>query len=245
MSAPTTRFKDEAEMTDPQEPPPQATPAQMRAIARRLILPHVFLVAAMVAASLYFVLYVMNGGRGKEAAKEAAISGQCGASKSLAARIAPLAKGEFSALAVRTDPKPMPGLQFSGPVGATTLESFKGGAILLNAWATWCVPCREEMPALDRLQGAEADKFAVVAVNVDTTHKERAREFLAGIGVKNLRFYEDADGKSFEALRKSGQLLGLPASFLIGPDGCEIAALAGSAKWDGPEAMELINAVMR
>ncbi len=229
-------------MTEPQETPqnepPHADPAHMRAVARRLILPHIFLVAALLAASTWFVLYGMKGAGGKEAA-----AAQCEASKSMAARVAPLARGEFAALAVHAEPKPFPDLSFSGPQGAASLAAFKGKPVLLNAWATWCVPCREEMPALDRLQGTEADRLTVVAINVDTAKKERARGFFAEIGVKNLGFYEDSEGKTFEALRKSGKVLGLPASFLIGPDGCEIAALAGPAKWDGAEALELVKAL--
>jgi thiol-disulfide isomerase/thioredoxin len=210
----------------------------MRRIARKLILPHAIFVPTAMAACLAFVLYGLNGG-GKKAAAEA----QCEASRAVAARLAPLAKGDFAALAVRSDPKPMPELSFAGPQGATTLASFKGKAVLLNAWATWCVPCREEMPALDRLQGFAGGRVSVVAVNVDTTKKERARGFFAEIGVKNLAFYQDTDGKSFEALRGAGKVLGLPTTLLIGPDGCEIAALAGPAKWDGDEAKALVEAI--
>jgi thiol-disulfide isomerase/thioredoxin len=226
-------------MTEPQDPP-QATPEQMRRIARKLILPHAIFVPAAMAACVAFVLYGMKGG-----GKEAAVPTQCEASRAVAARVAPLAKDDFSALAVQSDPKPMPELAFSGPQGPTTLAGFKGRAVVLNAWATWCVPCREEMPALDRLQGAAGDRVTVVAVNVDTTKKERARGFFSEIGVKNLGFYQDTDAKSFEALRRAGKLLGLPTTLVVGPDGCEIAALAGPAKWDGTEALELINAVMK
>jgi len=183
-----------------------------------------------------FVLYGMNGG-GKKAAAQA----QCEASRAVAARVAPLARGEFSALAVQSDPKPMPELSFAGPQGATTLTAFKGKPVVLNAWATWCVPCREEMPALDRLQGAMGERVTVVALNVDTAKKERAKGFFSEIGVKNLGFYQDSDGKSFEALRSTGKVLGLPTTMLVGPDGCEIAALAGAAKWDGEEAKKLME----
>ena len=225
-------------MALPQEDPPEIDPVQMRRIARRLILPHVFIVAAALAAALAFVLYGM-----KEGGKEAAASPQCEASRALAAKLAPLAKGEFAALAVRLDPKPMPELAFLGPRGPASLASFKGRPLLLNAWATWCVPCREEMPALDRLQGTAGEGVTVVALNVDTSKKERAKTFLGEIGLKNLGFYQDDEGKSFDALRKAGKVLGLPTTFVIGPDGCEIADLAGPAKWDGDEAKGLIEAL--
>ena len=217
--------------------PPKATPEQMRRIARKLILPHAIFVPTAMAACVAFVLYGLNGG-GKKAAADA----QCESSRVVAERLAPLAKGDFAALAVQSAPKPMPELSFSGPQGPTTLAGFKGKAVVLNAWATWCVPCREEMPALDRLQGM-SEGVTVVALNVDTAKKERAKAFFGEIGVKNLDFYQDTDGKSFEALRKAGKVLGLPTTFVVGPDGCEIAALAGPAKWDGDEARALAGAL--
>jgi thiol-disulfide isomerase/thioredoxin len=224
-------------MTDPDEgrQPARATPEEMRRIARKLILPHAIFVPTAMAACVWFVLYGMGGG-----GKKAAALAQCEASRAVAAKIAPLAKGDFAALAVKSDPKPMPELSFAGPQGPTTLAAFRGKFFVLNAWATWCVPCREEMPALDRLAGEGA---TVVALNVDTAKKERARAFLGEIGVKNLGFYQDDDGKSFDALRKAGKVLGLPTTFVVGPDGCEIAALAGPAKWDGDEAKALAAAL--
>jgi thiol-disulfide isomerase/thioredoxin len=224
-------------MNDEQEAPPPVDPAQMRSIARRLILPHVFLVAAMLAAA---VLYVKNMGGGKEAATGA---GECAASVALATKLAPFAKGEIAALAIRAQPRPMQNFSFLHDGAATEVASFKGRTVLLNLWATWCVPCREEMPALDRLQGeAGNDRFSVVAVNIDTARLERPKAFLQETGVKNLAFYADSSGKAFQGLQQSAMLVGLPTTFLIGPDGCEIGALAGPAKWDGADALALIRA---
>jgi thiol-disulfide isomerase/thioredoxin len=224
-------------MTEPQDPP-QATPEQMRRIARKLILPHAIFVPAAMAACVAFVLYGMKGG-----GKEAAVPAQCEASRAVAARVAPLAKDDFSALAVQSDPKPMPELAFSGPQGPTTLAGFKGRAVVLNAWATWCVPCREEMPALDRLQGeAGNEAFAVVTVNIDTARLERPKAFLQEIGVENLAFYADSTAKIFQTLQQQGIALGLPTTLLIGPDGCEIGHMAGPAKWDGPDALAFARA---
>jgi thiol-disulfide isomerase/thioredoxin len=227
-------------MNDEQDLPVQATPAQMRAIARRLILPHVFIVAAGVAASLWFVLYVMNGHRGKEAALQSA---QCPISTALAERLAPLARGELAPLAIRVHPKPMENLAFEHDGAPTDVAAFKGRTILLNFWATWCAPCRQEMPGLDRLQGlAGNESFSVVAVNMDTARLDRPKQFLQETGVKNLGFYADPKGKALQALQQAGKLVGLPTTFLIGPDGCEIGAMAGPAKWDGADAQALIRA---
>jgi thiol-disulfide isomerase/thioredoxin len=227
-------------MNDEQEAPPQADPAQMRAIARKLILPHVFLVAALVAAALWFVLYGMKGGGGKETGTAVA---NCGVSTALAATLAPFARNEIAALALRAHPRPMQNFSFARDGAATDVAAFKGRTILLNLWATWCVPCREEMPSLDRLQGeVGSDKFSVVAVNIDTARLERPKAFLREIGVKNLAFYADSNGKAFQSLQQSGDLVGLPTSYLIGPDGCEIGVLAGPAKWDSADALSLIRA---
>jgi thiol-disulfide isomerase/thioredoxin len=227
-------------MNDEQDEQPKVDPARMRGVARRLMLPHVFLVAALVAAALWFVLYEMKGRGGKEATTAAT---QCPASAVLAAKLAPFAKGDLAALAIHAHPRPMPDLQFMRDGQPTNVAAFHDRTILLNFWATWCVPCREETPALDRLQGeAGTPSFEVVAVNIDTARLERPKAFLNESGVKNLAFYADSSGKTFQALQQSGKLVGLPTSFLVGPDGCEIGVLAGPAKWDGADATALIRA---
>jgi thiol-disulfide isomerase/thioredoxin len=234
----------EAKMNDEPDMPPTATPAQMRAIARRLIVPHVLLVGTLVAASLWFVLYGMKGPGSKEAASVG--SGECATSAALAPKLAPLARGDLADLAIDAQPKLLPALGFAQDGQPVDLAAFKGRIVLLNFWATWCVPCREEMPALDRLQGLSGDKdFSVAAVNVDTARLERPKAFLQEIGVKNLTFYADASAKAFQTLQQSGKLVGLPTSILLGRDGCVLGALAGSAKWDGPDALALIAAAKR
>jgi len=192
--------------------------------------------AALLAAA---VLYEKSSAPGKLAADCPA------ASQATSARLALLAKGEIAALAV--DPKPIaaPAISFDTPEGGkTTLADFKGRALLVNLWATWCVPCRAEMPALDRLQAkAGGADFQVVAINVDTARLERARAFLDGIGVKNLKRYADPSADSFETLRLAGKALGLPTSLLIDKDGCEIGVVAGPANWDAPDAVAAVTAL--
>jgi thiol-disulfide isomerase/thioredoxin len=227
-------------MTEEPESPP-ADPARMRAIARRLILPHAILAAVIVAAALWFVLYGMKGGDGKET--QLAATSECANSAALAPKLTPLAQGGIAALAINASPRPMPALTFSGSGGPVELSSFKGRIVLLNLWATWCVPCREEMPAMDRLQGImENDNLAVVAVNIDTARLERPKAFLQEIGAKNLVFYTDSTAKSFSTLQQSGKVVGLPTTFLIGRDGCELGVIAGPAKWDGADALALLKA---
>jgi thiol-disulfide isomerase/thioredoxin len=167
------------------------------------------------------------------------------ASKAVAAKLAPLAKGEIAALAVDAEPHPALPLSFDAPGGKKeTLADFKGRALLVNLWATWCVPCRAEMPALDRLQAkAGGPDFEVVAINVDTARLERAPAFLDGIGVKTLTRYADPSADAFETLRLAGKALGLPTSLLIDKDGCEIGVVAGPADWDKPDAVAAVTAL--
>jgi thiol-disulfide isomerase/thioredoxin len=163
----------------------------------------------------------------------------------LSARLAPLAEGEIAALAVDKTPSPAPRIAFDGPDGAKlTLADFRGRAVLLNLWATWCVPCRAEMPALDRLQARAGDQgFQVAAVNVDTARLDRPKAFLDGIGVKSLARYADPSGDSFESLRLAGKALGLPTSLLIDREGCELGVVAGPVNWDSADAVKVVEAL--
>jgi thiol-disulfide isomerase/thioredoxin len=165
------------------------------------------------------------------------------ASVALAEKLRLLAKGELAALAVA--PKLATPLAFNAPDGGKlTLADFKGRAVLLNLWATWCVPCRAEMPALDALQAeAGGPGFEVAAVNVDTARVERAAAFLDEIGVTHLARYADHSGDAFEALRLSGKALGLPTTLLVDAAGCEIGVVAGPANWASPEAVRLAKAL--
>ena len=154
--------------------------------------------------------------------------------------------GEVAALNVNKNPKPAVDISFADADGRKlTLADFKGRNVLLNLWATWCVPCRAEMPALDRLQAkmGGAD-FQVVAVNIDTSRLDRPKAFLAEAGVKTLTRYADSSADSFEALKVAGKALGLPTSLLIGPDGCELAVMAGPAQWDSGDAAKLVTAMI-
>lgn len=197
-----------------------------------------FAFAALLLAAGAAFLYVKARQTGKEEHSTA-----CAPAAPLAQSLAPLAKGEVAAFAPAKDPEPLLSLAFNGPEGApVTLDAFKGKTLLVNIWATWCVPCRQEMPALDRLQGEiGADKFEVLAINVDTTRLERPKAFLNEIGVKNLKYYADPKADIFFRLKQSGAVLGLPTSFLVDPSGCGLGQLSGPAAWDSPEALALIR----
>jgi thiol-disulfide isomerase/thioredoxin len=155
--------------------------------------------------------------------------------------------GEVAAFAVGEDAKSLGELTFLAPDNSTrTLSSFKGKVILVNLWATWCAPCRKEMPALDALQKQKGnDKFEVVAVNVDTRNPERATEFLDEIGVSTLTRYHDPKGHILQDLKKKGRAPGLPSTVLFDENGCELGFLLGPAEWASEDALKLIDAALK
>lgn len=170
----------------------------------------------------------------------------CRAAKATAERIGPLARGEVAALGVLSEPKPAPALAFSGPDGGTTtLDALKGKMLLVNLWATWCVPCREEMPALDKLQKALGGQdFEVVAINVDTRNLDRPKSWLKEAGINHLAFHADPSGKVMQILQRSGELVGLPTTLLVDAQGCEVAVMKGPADWGGEDAQALVRAAL-
>jgi thiol-disulfide isomerase/thioredoxin len=204
---------------------------------RRFVL--VPVVGALVAIIVGAVLYETARPAGKAASDCPADSAR------LAAKLAPLARDDLAALTVASEPRRAEQFAFEREDGGKlTLADFRGRAVLLNLWATWCVPCRAEMPALDRLQAAKGDQgFEVVAVNVDTARLERRAAFLDSVGVKALARYADPSGDAFETLRRDGKALGLPVTLIIDKDGCEVGAVEGGIKWDSAEAQALVGAL--
>jgi thiol-disulfide isomerase/thioredoxin len=198
---------------------------------------------AVVAAAVAALLYVTIGSGGKETA-EAQV---CAASAAQRAAVDRAAKGEVAAMMIAKQAKPVTPLAFAGPDGQPqTLDAFKGRVVLLNLWATWCVPCRQEMPALDRLEAKlGGPDFQVVAVNIDTTRLERPKAFLNEVGVRALPYYSDAKADVFYRLRQAGKVVGLPTTILVDRNGCEIGTLAGPALWDSPDGVALIEAAVK
>lgn len=186
------------------------------------------------------VLYGILAPAGKKS------TGQCAASDAVIGRVAGLEKGAVAAATSSKTAQPMTMLDFLGPDGKpVSLTAFHGRVTLVNIWATWCVPCREEMPTLDKLQAKlGSNDFEVVAINVDTARLERAKDFLRDISVKNLAFYSDPKADVFYRLRTAGKVVGLPTTFLVGRDGCEIAAMAGPADWSSDDALAMIRAAL-
>ncbi|MCK0206561.1 TlpA family protein disulfide reductase [Starkeya koreensis] len=177
----------------------------------------------------------------------------CGAASETAGKIADLARGELAAFAPTLKPTRIPDLAFLGPDGTPAKLSQVGGdgLKLVNVWATWCVPCRKEMPALDELQaklgrkgGGDMPGFEVVALNIDTRDPAKPKTFFDEIDIKHLALYADPKAQAFQDLRAVGRGFGLPTTMLIDAKGCEIGHIAGPAEWASGDAVALIEAAL-
>src|SRR4051794_5295181 len=168
----------------------------------------------------------------------------CKAATELTKRLAPLARGEVAAIGIASEPKRLPELTFTGADGKPrALADFRGKTVLLNLWATWCVPCRKEMPALDALQGKlGGDAFEVVAVNIDTRDPDKPKAWLKEVGINRLAYFADPQAKVFQDLKVAGRAFGMPTTLLIDPQGCEIANLAGPAEWASSDGLKVVEA---
>lgn len=126
------------------------------------------------------------------------------------------------------------------------MRQFEGRAVLLNLWATWCAPCRKEMPALDRLQAEMGGKdFEVVAVNIDQRNLDRPKSWLAENGITRLAYYADPETRVFQDLKRVGQAIGMPTTLLIDARGCQLGVLHGPAEWASDDAKALVKAALR
>ncbi|MDI3470303.1 MAG: Thiol:disulfide oxidoreductase TlpA [Pseudolabrys sp.] len=168
----------------------------------------------------------------------------CQATAALAKTLKPLAHGEVAAVNVPDTPLYVPNLTFHDGAGNTRqLSDWRGRTVLLNLWATWCVPCRKEMPALDALQQKlGGPNFQVVAVNIDTRDPEKPKTWLKEIGVSHLTYYADPSAKVFQDLKAVGRAFGMPTTMLIDTTGCELGTIAGPAEWSSDDALKLIKA---
>lgn len=213
-------------------------PTTRAAVMRRIPIA----VAAVLIGGIagYVGVYGMGGlkGAGGDATCRAAID--------TAKRIAPLAHGEVAALTMASKPLKLPDLAFEDGSGMPKkLSDWQGKTVLVNLWATWCVPCRKEMPALDRLQTKlKGPNFEVVAINIDTRDPAKPKNFLKDANLTALGFFSDDKAKVFQDLRGIGRALGMPTSVLVDAKGCEIATIAGPAEWDSDDALTLIRAAV-
>ena len=214
--------------------------------AVRLIL----LAAVAGALAGAVAVYVTSGPAGNNAPEAPAAQideadvAACAAKADRAKSLAASATGEVAAMLSADPPQSLKGLAFNAPDGKPmTLADRSGKTVLLNLWATWCFPCREEMPALNALQKETgSEKFEVMAVNVDTGDDTKPKKFLAETGIDALGYYRDNTLSLFNELKTRGLALGLPVTLLIDADGCLLAHMNGPANWASDDAKRLIAA---
>ncbi len=210
---------------------------------RRARLPRLALLAlaAVAAAAAGLAAVYGMGGFGRNDVEAA-----CLPALGTARRIAPLARGEVAAVSVAQSPRRVPDLTFLDVSGnSKTLGEWRGRTVLLNLWATWCVPCRKEMPALDGLQARlGSPRFQVVAINIDQRDPEKPKAWLRDAHVNRLAYYADPSAKVFQDLKAVGWAFGMPTTVLIDPQGCELGILAGPAEWTSEDALKLVIAAI-
>jgi thiol-disulfide isomerase/thioredoxin len=198
------------------------------------------LVTALAAIAGFAAVYVTLG-RPDNAAGPAPV--KVAAPPAAPAATTPASKlnvGEVAGFVFKKAPEELAEISFvDGEGKPRTLKDWQGRVVLLNLWATWCAPCRKEMPGLSRLQrDLGSPKFEVVALAVDRAGAPAAKKFLDSIDAKDLALYVDATARSGTALRA----VGMPTTILIDPQGREIGRLTGPAEWDTPEAKRLVEA---
>src|SRR5580765_2684955 len=127
-----------------------------------------------------------------------------------------------------------------GSGGSLTLDHFRGTFILVNVWATWCAPCKEEMASLNHLALLLANKnIKIVPISIDVSGDLSVRSFYERLGLNNLSIYVDPSKNVMDGLG----ITGIPTTLLIGPDQREIGRMVGPAQWDAPESVKRITEI--
>lgn len=204
--------------------------------------PRRVLIAALLSAGVALALTLYIGNAGAPQASE------CPVQQDAASTIDAAALGELAAMNGTGQGRGFADMAFADESGAPlTIASFKGKKLLVNFWASWCVPCREEMPALDALAARHnGDDFLVLPINLDVGENglEKARKFLAEGNWAHLPLYADTTFAAFERLKTQAVTVGLPATLLLDENGCELAVLQGPAHWDTPDGDKVIAALL-
>ncbi|HEY8594442.1 MAG TPA: TlpA disulfide reductase family protein [Devosiaceae bacterium] len=197
-------------------------------------------VLALAALGIAGGVWLSNGGSGE--------ASSCPIQAEAKAAIDAAAQGELAAVRATADGRGYADLPFQDDTGRPmTLKDFGGKTLLVNFWATWCEPCRKEMPALDALNAKYGgENFAVVPINLDlgASGIEKAQAFFQNEDLHNLPLYADPTFADFDRLKSSGVALGLPTSLLLDGDGCELGVLEGPADWDTPDGHKLIETLI-
>jgi thiol-disulfide isomerase/thioredoxin len=216
------------------------TPSPRPTVTRRI---PIAIGAVLIGAVIGFAGVYGIGGLRRNTAGDPA----CRPAVALSQKLAPLAQGEVAGLTMATTPLKLPDLAFEDANGQPRkLSDWRGKTVLVNLWATWCVPCRREMPALDALEAKlGGPDFQVVAVNIDTRDPDKPKNFLKDAKLTNLGYFTDQKAKVFQDLKSIGKALGMPTSVLVDGQGCEIGTIAGPAEWASDDAIKLIQAAAK
>ena len=163
------------------------------------------------------------------------------AAPDVAPALAAYAVGDMQNFVAEADPQPAPPAPFMEGGEVRTLKDWRGRVVLLNLWATWCAPCRHEMPSLDRLEAALGSPgFEVVAVSIDRGGPEGPEAFLEEVGATHLTLYHDATARIGPAFN----VFGMPTTLLIDREGRVLGRLVGPAEWDTEDAKALIRTAL-
>ncbi|MBC8036816.1 MAG: TlpA family protein disulfide reductase [Rhizobiales bacterium] len=197
------------------------------------------LAIGLAVLALGLGIYWFQGGERKATVPASAALGGVSATTGVTKE---LSTGALAAFLVKPERKPVADIGFQDGDGRELkLSQWKGRVVLVNLWATWCGPCRKEMPALAELQTKLGSKdFEVVAISTDRKGVEASSAFLKETGATALKLYVEPTAQILNGL----QALGLPATVLIDRQGREIGRLLGPAEWASPEAVALIQAAL-
>lgn len=197
----------------------ESVPPRVRRFSRRVILLAGIVILVAVAAGIYFGVY--GGARSRDVERQLTRSGK-------------VVSYNFYSTS-----HALPEIRFENAEGKPlTLADFRGKVVLLNIWATWCSPCREEMPSLDRLQAKlGGPDFEVVALSIDHGGIPAVRKFFDEVGIKRLALYVDPSGQAISTLGA----IGVPTTLMIDRAGRELWRVAGPVEWDQSNVIGVIR----
>lgn len=204
--------------------------------------PRRVLVIALLSAAVALALTLWIGNASSPQAA------QCAAQPEAAEAIDAAAVGELAALNGTGKGRGYADMAFADAGGGTrSIADFGGRKLLVNFWASWCVPCRAEMPALQSIAARyNSDSFMVLPINLDIGEGglDKAKAFLAEGDFPDLPLYADSTFAAFERLKREAVAIGLPATLLLDEEGCELAVLQGPAEWDSPDGERVVEALL-
>ena len=159
------------------------------------------------------------------------------------ASLKPLARGKMAAMRILDKPVDLSQISFTdGEKKPFKIADWKGRVVLLNLWATWCPPCRHEMPSLEDLETKlGGPEFQVVPVSIDLKTTDKPKAFFKETGLKKLPFFWDGSAKIFNKLKSIGLAFGMPTTILIDKNGMALGVVNGPAEWNSEDAITLIK----